>query len=267
MRAHTDCIYDETSDRRRKIAEKRTADRLLHTRELFRNLLETLRFGQRDQVDHVLRAVRFDTSLRDIVTTILQTRQHITNVDPTRSLSLEDLDDLSTDIFATTGPSRVGPHHKALSLQELCCDSPFQVHSRGWTAVADDKVTSHLVSIYLTWYQPFMHILDEDAFLHDMSSETSNFCSSLLINAICAVVSSVCWWCSSSPFRQLTFAVDGGRQRQISRPSLLERMSCVSGKRKRKAITTDCPGIVPHVLARVWSGQRCYRTPLSVPRA
>ena len=200
MRAHTDCIYDETSDRRRKIAEKRTADRLLHTRELFRNLLETLRFGQRDQVDHVLRAVRFDTSLRDIVTTILQTRQHITNVDPTRSLSLEDLDDLSTDIFATTGPSRVGPHHKALSLQELCCDSPFQVHSRGWTAVADDKVTSHFVSIYLTWYQPFMHILDEDAFLHDMSSETSNFCSSLLINAICAVVSSVRWWCSSSPF-------------------------------------------------------------------
>jgi hypothetical protein len=192
VRAHTDCIYDETSDRRRKIAEKRTADRLLHTRELFRNLLETLRFGQRDQVDHVLRVVRFDTSLRDIVTTILQTRQHITNVDPTRTLSLEDLDDLSTDIFAITGPSRVGPHHKALSLQELCCDSPFQVHSRGWTAVADDKVTSHLVSIYLTWYQPFMHILDEDAFLHDMSSETSNFCSSLLINAICAVVSSVC---------------------------------------------------------------------------
>ena len=200
MRAHTDCIYDETSDRRRKIAEKRTADRLLHTRELFRNLLETLRFGQRDQVDHVLRVVRFDTSLREIVTTILQTRQHITNVDPARSLSLEDLDDLSTDIFATTGPSRVGPHHKALSLQELCCDSPFQVHSRGWTAVADDKVTSHLISIYLTWYQPFMHILDEDAFLHDMSSETPNFCSSLLINAICAVVSSVCWWFSSSPF-------------------------------------------------------------------
>jgi hypothetical protein len=200
VRAHTDCIYDETSDRRRKIAAKRTADRLLHTRELFRNLLETLRFGQRHQVDHVLRAVRFDTSLRDIVTTILQTRQHITNVDPTRSLSLEDLDDISTDIFATTGPSRVGSHHKALSLQELCCDSPFQVYSRGWTAVADDKVTSHLVSIYLTWYQPFMHILDEDAFLRDMSSETSNFCSSLLINAICAVVSSVCWWCSSSPF-------------------------------------------------------------------
>jgi hypothetical protein len=199
VRGHTDCIYDETSDRRRKIAEKRTADRLLHTRELFRNLLETLRFGQRDQVDHVLRVVRFDTSLRDIMTTILQTRQHITNVDPTRSLSLEGLDDLSTDIFATTGPPRVGPHHRTLSLQELCCDSPFRVHSRGWTAVADDKVTSHLVSIYLTWYQPFMHILDEGAFLHDMSSETTNFCSSLLINAICAVVSSVCQWFSSSP--------------------------------------------------------------------
>jgi hypothetical protein len=170
------------------------ADRLLHTRELFRSLLETLRFGQRDQVDHVLRAVRFDNSLRDIVATILQTRQHITNIDPTKSLSLDDLDDLSTDISATAGPSRIEPHHKALSLQELCCDSPFQVHSQGWTAVADDKVVSHLISIYFTWYQPFMHILDEDAFLQDLSSGTSNFCSSLLINAICAVVTSVCWW-------------------------------------------------------------------------
>ena len=192
MRANTDCVYDESSDRRRKVAEKRTADRLLQTRELFGNLLETLRFGQREQVDHLLRVVRFGKSLRGIVTTILHTRQDITNVDPTRPLSLEDLDDLSTDIFTTPSTSRSGPYHKALSLQELCCDSPFQVHTRGWTTVADEKVTSHLVSVYLTWYQPFMHILDEGAFLHDMASGASKFCSSVLINAICALVSSVC---------------------------------------------------------------------------
>jgi hypothetical protein len=191
VRANTDCVYDETSDRRRKVAEKRTADRLLHTRELFGNLLETLRYGQRDQVDHLLRVVRFDTSLKDIVTTILQTRQDIANVDPTRTLSLEDLDDLPTDIFTTSGPSRFEPYHKALSLQELCCDSPFRVHSRRWTTVADEKVTSYLVSVFLTWYQPFMYILDEDVFLHDMSSGVSTFCSSLLVNAVCALVSSV----------------------------------------------------------------------------
>ena len=165
---------------------------MLHTRELLGNLLETLRFGQRDQVDHILQVVRFDTSLKDIVTTILQTRQDIANVDPTRSLSLEGLDDLSTDIFTNLNLSRIGPYHKALSLQELCCDSPFQINCRGWTTVADEKVTSYLVSLYLTWYHPFMHILDEGAFLHDMSSGVSKFCSSLLINAICALVSSVC---------------------------------------------------------------------------
>lgn len=165
---------------------------MLYTRELLGNLLETLRFSQRDQVDHVLRAVRFDTSLKDIVTTILQTRQDIANVDPTRSLSLEDLDDLATDTFTTSNLSRIGPYHKALSLRELYCDSPFQINCREWTTVADEKVTSYLVSLYLTWYQPFMYILDEDAFLHDMSSSTSRFCSSVLINAICALVSSLC---------------------------------------------------------------------------
>jgi hypothetical protein len=191
VRANTDCVYDETSDRRRKVAEKRTADRLIHTRELFGNLLETLRYGQRDQIDHVLRVVRFGTSLKDIVTTILQTRQDIADVDPSRPLSLEGLDDLSADICTASNSSPIGPYQRALSLQELCCDSPFKVHSRGWTTVADEKVTSHLVSVYLTWYEPFMHILDEDAFLHDMSTGASNFCSSVLINAICSLVSSV----------------------------------------------------------------------------
>jgi hypothetical protein len=192
VRANTDCVYDETSDRRRKVAEKRTADQLLHTRELFGNLLETLRYGQREQVNHVLQVVRFDTSLKEIVTTILQARQDIADVDPTRPLSLEGLEDLSTDILTASNSSRIGPYQRALSLQELCCDSPFQVHSRSWTTVADEKVTSYLVSVYLTWYQPFMHILEEDAFLHDMSSGASKFCSSVLVNAICALVSSVC---------------------------------------------------------------------------
>ena len=192
VRASTDCVYDESSDRRRKVAEKRTADRLLHTRELLGNLLETLRYGHRDQVDNVLRVVRFDTSLKDIVNTILQTRQDIADVDPSRPLSLEGLDDLSPNIFNASSSSRNGLYQRALSLQELCCDSPFQVHSRGWTTVADEEVTAHLVSIFLTWYLPFMHILHEDALLHDMSSGEQNFCSPILVNAICALVSSVC---------------------------------------------------------------------------
>jgi hypothetical protein len=165
---------------------------LLHTRELFGNLLETLRYGQRDQIDHVLRVVRFDTSLKDIVTTILQTRQDITDIDRSRPLSLDDLDDLSADVFTASSSSRTGLYQKALSLQELCFNSPFQVHSWGWTTVAVEKVTSHLISIFLTWYPPFMHILDEDALLHDMSTGEQRFCSPVLINAICALVSSVC---------------------------------------------------------------------------
>jgi hypothetical protein len=209
VRASTDCVYDETSDRRRKAAEKRTADRLLHTRELFGNLLEILRYGQRDQVDHVLRVVRFDTSLKDIVTTILQTRQDITDVDHSRPLSLDGLDDLSADLFTASSSSRPGLYQRALSLQELCCDSPFQVHSRGWTTVADEKVTSHLISIFFTWYLPFMHILDEDALLHDMSTGEQRFCSPVLINAICALVSSVCQHSYFAVIVPLTLAVDG----------------------------------------------------------
>lgn len=192
-------MYDESADRRRKITEKRNADRLTQRSELLRSLLETLRHGKSDQVDRVLRVVRYHPSLKDIATTILQARQEVNDVDSTQSLSLDELDDVSFEILSTLTPPRFEPQQRALSLQELCCDSPFSVSGDRWTTVADKKIVTHLISTYLTWEQPFMRILDEDAFLEDMAAGTSEFCSSFLVNAICAFAACVSWRLSRSP--------------------------------------------------------------------
>ncbi len=185
-------MYDESSDRRRKVSERRTADRLAQSRGIFRNLLETLRFGNHAQVDRVLRAVRYDASLKDIVTTILETRQDVHLLDPTRALLLSELDELPSKDSPSPIPDRIGPFTRTLSLQELCSNCPFNVCSQGWTNVGDEKVVCLLICVYLTWDHGFMRITDEEAFLADMANGMSEFCSPLLVNVMCAFTSGVC---------------------------------------------------------------------------
>lgn len=128
------------------------------------------------------------------MTTIQATRQKVTDVDPTKTLSLGELDDLTSDRLddpCVPIPPRIPLVERVLSLQELCCESPFDVRGQSWTKVSDEKHVSYLINIYLTWEQPFFHLMDEESFLSDMAAGRSDFCSALLINVICAFTSRV----------------------------------------------------------------------------
>jgi len=76
---------------------------------------------------------------------------------------------------------------------EALASSPFRVRARPWTVVAGDGLVSSLVSDFLLWENGFLFCLvDKDAFQEDMnkaSIEDAEYCTPLLVNAICAVKS------------------------------------------------------------------------------
>jgi len=64
---------------------------------------------------------------------------------------------------------------------------PRLASAKNWTNATSD--TNLLVSILSTWTTReycYYHYLDRDAFLDDMASGRSHFCSKLLVNAVLA---------------------------------------------------------------------------------
>lgn len=54
------------------------------------------------------------------------------------------------------------------------------------TVVQDDDTLEHLVELYFTWQHSFFQSFPEHLFRKDMASGSTKYCSSMLINAICA---------------------------------------------------------------------------------
>jgi hypothetical protein len=84
------------------------------------------------------------------------------------------------------------PQSNATTASSLA--DPRLASARNWTTVIDS--TSLLVSILSSWTTheySYYHYLDRDAFLDDMASGRTDFCSELLVNALLATA------CVSNP--------------------------------------------------------------------
>jgi hypothetical protein len=68
--------------------------------------------------------------------------------------------------------------------------SPLRVPARPWTSVAGDGIVSRLISSFFKWDDCIMYpFVDRELFLRDMRSSdpsSSQYCSSLLVNIMCA---------------------------------------------------------------------------------
>ncbi|KAF2757070.1 hypothetical protein EJ05DRAFT_501611 [Pseudovirgaria hyperparasitica] len=59
--------------------------------------------------------------------------------------------------------------------------------SARWTTVTDDlEYVNHLLDVYFAWQHSFFQSFPENLFRRDMASGETKFCSSTLVNAICA---------------------------------------------------------------------------------
>lgn len=65
-----------------------------------------------------------------------------------------------------------------------------------WTRVTDDEqLISHLMTMYFTWHYPFFTTLSKDLFYRDyVRGLSTQYCSSLLVNAILALGSHFSCW-------------------------------------------------------------------------
>lgn len=50
----------------------------------------------------------------------------------------------------------------------------------------DVEFVEHLLNLHFCWIHPFYHFFHREYFLHDMSRGNTEFCSALLVNAICS---------------------------------------------------------------------------------
>lgn len=69
--------------------------------------------------------------------------------------------------------------------------SSIKVHARPWTRIAGDGLVSELISSFFAYDNGFyLSFVDQESFLDNMLSgdiANSEFCSPLLVNAICAL--------------------------------------------------------------------------------
>ncbi|KAJ9244928.1 transcriptional regulator family: Fungal Specific TF [Paecilomyces variotii] len=97
-----ECVYDESADKRRKVAAKRAQEQLDYYRGLLERLLESIRYCERAEVDHIVAVIRGGASLDDISAVIEQSLVRRKHTDEERDQDYEDEEedsDLMDDVL------------------------------------------------------------------------------------------------------------------------------------------------------------------------
>jgi hypothetical protein len=174
-----ECVFDESTDSRRRIIMKRKMDSLEDDRELLLQLVGNLRGSPNSQVIQLLNLIRSNAPLEEIKD-YMDRKMHD---------ELEKTPEL-VEIANSVREGRNQARHRVLDARRLSDDPLWEVPANPWTDVTDDDAfVSHLVSLWFTWYHPSFSYLDRDLFIKDMQSgdvENSLYCSPFLVNAILA---------------------------------------------------------------------------------
>ncbi|KIW16228.1 hypothetical protein PV08_06279 [Exophiala spinifera] len=153
---------------------KRKLGALENDRQLFDDLLGTIKTTKTTQIEPLLTIIRNGGSRHDIRTYL----DHHLRVDA-NSMQTEQ---------------GVADRHKAIRrtmrgrIQDVV-NPPISVPAKPWTTVTDDDdFVSHLISLWFTWAHPWWHWVDEKLFLEAMRSgdERGLICTPSLVNMILA---------------------------------------------------------------------------------
>ncbi|KAF4215306.1 hypothetical protein CNMCM6805_005459 [Aspergillus fumigatiaffinis] len=186
--ADAECVFDESLDLRRKVAAKRNLEELSYYRSLLYALLESLRNSDETELNKILDHIRGSPSLNSIAAIVAGP-----TIDPS-DVSSEDLKGGSEESSSQAGSQEPVylDIHSRITLEKLCDIPLVQVPAKPWTAVTDDgQLVSHLVSLYFTWDNPLVQIVDQKVFLEHMKAGMTNseFCTPLLVNSVLAMAS------------------------------------------------------------------------------
>lgn len=180
--AGLECWIDEQGDQRRKQILKRKIESVEDKGGLLDHLISTLQETDKASAMQVVNMIRSQASLEDI-------RGYLDDI-----LQRPKLEKTPELIDAYSGVRDWHDAEKRASesqpsIEDVATGALFHVPARPWTSVTDDdEFVSHLISLWFTWYHPFLNWIDRDLFIRDMKSGQlhSQFCSPFLVNIILA---------------------------------------------------------------------------------
>ena len=170
---------------RRKKAVKRKIHELEGGRDLFLDLMDTLRRSDNEKALQLVNLIRSNASIEE-VKNFLDHRLDQVEIDKTPELQevhnrISEYQDM---------PPQPEPDRRAMMNIRRIVDRPIvNVPASPWTTVtADDSLVSHLISLWLTWCHPIWNYLDPELFARDMQGARLDceFCSPFLVNSILA---------------------------------------------------------------------------------
>lgn len=181
----TPCAYDVESDHRRKAALKRDIEVLKEQNGALGVIIASIKSCSESDVTDIVQQIRADEDLESIADSL---RKNVTYTQPPDSVSAEG--ELSNMIGRpSTDESGVVKHFgltSSLGLVSSPVHAPLVQHRTGdWTTVTKDAdLIGHLMELYFCWSHPFYALFNKQAFLSDLASGRTKYCSSLLVNAI-----------------------------------------------------------------------------------
>jgi hypothetical protein len=208
----TECVYDPSSDHRRKGVYKEKVDSLATRGSTLQTLVQAILNAAEDDVPGLVHQIRTCESLDDVADSILRQEQGLEDeeddVDDTRpnlptfettlsgkmgELRLENgsvrfLGGTSNLIYLEPNDGEEGGMGQEAYQQQ---DEPLL----SWTTVTNDtEVIVHLINLYFTWHYPYFTTLSKSLFYRDFllgkpsgTPKRTVYCSSLLVNAMLAL--------------------------------------------------------------------------------
>ncbi|KAJ5713314.1 uncharacterized protein N7483_010495 [Penicillium malachiteum] len=208
---HTPCVYDPNSDHRRKGVFKKDVDSLRTKHTTLQTLIQALLNYEEEDAFDLVRQIRSCDDLETVAQSIVarekglfsasETKDRVSDeseVDQFESELSGKMSELLLDgsrkfIGGTSNLIFLPPGselHESTSFADLAPGiSPDTEPIGRWTRITeDDNLVSHLLTMYFTWHYPFFTILAKDMFYRDfMRGVSSQYCSSLLVNAMLAL--------------------------------------------------------------------------------
>ncbi|KAJ9216289.1 transcriptional regulator family: Fungal Specific TF [Paecilomyces variotii] len=209
---HTPCIYDPNSDHRRKGVYKKDIDNLRTRNTTLQTLVQAILNYDEEEAFDLVRQIRSCDNLEDVAESIVAREQGLPLGNDDADSAVEE-DEIQTDqfeaelagkmselmldgsvkfiggtsnlIFLPPGSEPEEEFDSALIGTGL--QSDFSVTQ--WTRVTnDEQLIGHLMTMYFTWHYAYFTTLSKELFYRDyVRGRPSQYCSSLLVNAILAL--------------------------------------------------------------------------------
>jgi hypothetical protein len=210
-----ECVYDPTSDHRRKGVYKEKIDSLKTREVTLRTLIQAILNAAEEDVPDLVRQIRTCESLDDVANRILREEQRqedgVEDSDEEMNTG-SNLPTFETELSGRMGELRLengsvrflGGTSNLIYLDPTSGDDEApgqeayqqQVEPlKSWTTVTDDvEVIVHLINMYFTWHYTYFTTLSKSLFYRDFllgkppgNLKRTVYCSSLLVNAMLAL--------------------------------------------------------------------------------